>query len=179
MHDLTWYQIFPKALQYGPLCDKHNVCCFTCSRSTALVAVPTTRPCQLALCGPLQATKWGQEEDEHSNFKLQPGHSKARHLGKHGALPAVLTGDAPKQEPAVPAWCSLEVTPGPGAYELQKVDSPLEQIKVPRAAFGATGDGKVVRYVAAQLLACLLDAQSIQKMCDYVYSCMSCSSVKI
>ena len=121
--------------------------------------------------------KWGQEEDEHSNFKLQPGHSKARQLAKHGALPAVLTADTPKQEPVVPAWCSLEVTPGPGAYELQKVDSPLEQTTVQRAAFGATGDGKGTRYLAAQLLACLTDAQSIQNMCHCVYCCMSyCSA---
>ncbi|KAA6426266.1 MAG: hypothetical protein FRX49_03378 [Trebouxia sp. A1-2] len=90
------------------------------------------------------AMKWGQEEDEHSNFKLQPGHSNARQLAKHGALPAVLTADTPKQEPAVPAWCSLEVTPGPGAYELQKVLDPLEQTTVQRAAFGATGDGKAI-----------------------------------
>ncbi|DBA95945.1 hypothetical protein WJX77_009394 [Trebouxia sp. C0004] len=90
------------------------------------------------------AMRWGQEEVEHSNFKLQPGHSKARHLAKHGALPAVLTADTPKQEPAVPAWCSLEVTPGPGAYELQKEDSRLEQTTVQRAAFGATEDGKAI-----------------------------------
>ena len=128
----------------------------------ALVAVPTAMPCQFALCGALQAVKWGQEENEHSNFKLQPGHSKARQLAKHGALPAVLTADTPKQEPAVPAWCSLEVTPGPGAYELQKVDNPLEQTTVQRAAFGVTGDGKAIRYLAAQLLACLVDAQSIR-----------------
>jgi len=76
----------------------------------------------------------------------------------------VLTADTPKQEPAVPAWCFLEVTPGPGAYELQKVDSPLEQITVQRAAFGATGDGKAIRYLAAQLLACLTDAQSTQNV---------------
>jgi len=76
----------------------------------------------------------------------------------------VLTADTPKQEPAVPAWCFLEVTPGPGAYELQKVDSPVEQITVQRAAFGATGDGKAIRYLAAQLLACLTDAQSTQNV---------------
>lgn len=140
---------------------------------------PATMPCQFALCGALQAMKWGQEEDEHSNFKLQPGHSKARQLAKHGALPAVLTADTPKQEPAVPAWCSLEVTPGPGAYELQKIDSPLEQITVQRAAFGATGDGKAMRYLAAQLLASLLEAQSVHKLCHCVYSCVSCSSMKI
>ena len=145
----------------------------------ALVAVPATVPCQFAFCGALQPMKWGQEEDEHSNFKLQPGHSKARQLAKHGALPAVLTADAPTQEPAVLAWCSLEVTPGPGAYELQKADSPLEQITVQRAAFGATGDGKGIRYLATQLLACLIFAQNDQNMCHCVYSCMSYSSVKI
>ena len=92
-----------------------------------------------------QATKWGQDEDEHSNVKLQPGHSRLGHIAKHGALPAVLTADTPQHPPAVPAWCSLEVIPGPGAYELQKVDSQQELIKVPRAAFGATGDGKTPR----------------------------------
>lgn len=89
--------------------------------------------------------KWGQDEAEHSNFKLQPGHSKAGHMAKHGALPAVLTADAPQQPPAAPAWCSLESTPGPGAYELQKSDSTLDLVKVQRSAFGATGDGKAVR----------------------------------
>ncbi len=93
----------------------------------------------------MQTTQWGQDESEHSNFKLQPGHSKAGHPAKHGALPAVLTADTPQQALAVPAWCSPEVTPGPGAYELQKVDSQLELIKVQRAAFGATGDGKAAR----------------------------------
>lgn len=87
--------------------------------------------------------KWGQDEAEHTNFRMQPGHSKAGYIPKHGALPSVLTADAPKPAPAVPSWCSPEVTPGPGAYELQTKEA--DSIEVQWSAFGVTGDGKAVR----------------------------------
>lgn len=92
-----------------------------------------------------QALKWGQDEAEHSNFRLQLGHSKAGHIAKHGALPSVLTADAPEVAPAVPAWCSLEATPGPGAYEPHVADKDSAFVTVARSAFGASGDGKASR----------------------------------
>ena len=92
----------------------------------------------------LQGKQWGQDETEHSNFKLQPGHGRPGHIAKHGALPAVLTADTPPPAAALPPWCSLDVTPGPGAYELRKEEesSDADLIAVQRSAFGATGDGK-------------------------------------
>ena len=92
-----------------------------------------------------QAIKWGQGEAEHSNFRLQLGHSKPGHIVKHGALPSVLTADAPEVAPAVPAWCSLEATPGPGAYEPDLADKDTAFVTVQRSAFGASGDGKASR----------------------------------
>ena len=89
--------------------------------------------------------KWGKDETEHSNFKLQPGHSKAGHIAKHRALPSVLTADTAEPAPAVPAWGSFEATPGPGAYELQQPEKELDSIKGQHSAFGATGDGKAIR----------------------------------
>lgn len=92
-----------------------------------------------------QAVKWGQDEAEHSNFRLQLGHSKAGYIVKHGALPSVLTADAPEVAPAVPAWCSVEATPGPGAYEPHVADKETAFVTVQRSAFGASGDGKASR----------------------------------
>lgn len=92
-----------------------------------------------------QALKWGQDEAEHSNFRLQLGHSKLGHIAKHGALPSVLTADAPEPVPAVPGWCSLEATPGPGAYEPHISDKDTAFVTVQRSAFGASSDGKASR----------------------------------
>ena len=104
--------------------------------------------------------KWGQDEAEHTNFRMQPGHSKVGHIPKHGALPSVLTADAPKLAPAVPSWCSLEVTPGPGSYELQTNDKETDNIKVQWSAFGATGHGKAVRQDS-----CFIS--SVHRACSY------------
>ena len=91
----------------------------------------------------LQAKQWGQYEAEYSNFKLQPGHGRPVYIAKHGALPTVLTADNPPAPAALPPWCSLDVTPGPGAYELRKEEgSEAALTAVQRSAFGATGDGK-------------------------------------
>lgn len=102
----------------------------------------------VATCYPVcsQAIKWGQDEAEHSNFRLQLGHSKPGHIAKHGALPSVLTADAPEVAPAVPAWCSLDATPGPGAYEPHAADKDTAVVTVQRSAFGASGNGKASRY---------------------------------
>ena len=89
-----------------------------------------------------QALKWGQDKAEHSNFRLQLGHSKPGHIAKHGALPSVLTRDAPEPIPAVPGWCSLEATPGPGAYEPRVFDQDAAFVTVQRSAFGASGANK-------------------------------------
>ena len=95
----------------------------------------------------LQELKWGQDEQSHTNFKLQPGHSKHKQASKHGSLPALLTSDRPVKAAAVPAWCSAEITPGPGYYEAQPNAEAQERADKPAVAFGATGDGKPrVRY---------------------------------
>ena len=54
----------------------------------------------------------------------------------------MLTSDSPKKAAAMPAWCSLEVTPGPGYYEAQSCSEAQERADKPAVAFGATGDGK-------------------------------------
>lgn len=100
-----------------------------------------------------QVLNWGQEEAMHSNFRMQQGHSKPGHIVKHGALPSFLTADAPKPAPAVPAWCSPEATPGPGAYESHPPGKDADCVTVPRSAFGATGDGKASRWACLVPLA--------------------------
>ena len=94
------------------------------------------------MCCALQELKWGQDEQAHTNFKRQPGHSTHKQASKHGSLPAVLTSDSPAKAAAVPAWCSAEITPGPGYYEAQPNAEAQEQPDKPAVAFGATGDGK-------------------------------------
>lgn len=92
-----------------------------------------------------QALKWGQDEAVHSNFSMQLGHSRPGHIAKHGALPSVLHADAPALAPALPAWCSFEATPGPGAYEPDLSGKDTDFVTVQRSAFGATSDGKASR----------------------------------
>lgn len=90
----------------------------------------------------MQDLRWGQEEQSHTNFKLQPGHSQQQKAAQHGSLPPVLTSDKPAKAAAAPAWCSSEVTPGPGYYDTQPSTDVEARPDKPAVAFGATGDGK-------------------------------------
>lgn len=136
-------------------------------QAVSCTAVCHSRPVSYTSCACSQALKWGQEEATHSNFRMQQGHSKPGHIVKHGALPSVLSADASEPAPAVPAWCSSEVTPGPGAYELHLSGKDADSVIVLRSAFGATGDGKASRWAC---LAPLVPAFCVHRCSHLVFA---------